>query len=115
MLDVTCHENCLAPGLLNQTEVTRVVLKPAVQTYNTALDSGGRPSGWNTVSPAQTVDVPITLDEYVGVPIVFGNDILASTFRKLFNEITPQALCQLQMSMNILRDPAVAVRQMVGL
>jgi len=30
-------------------------------------------------------------------------------------QITPQALCQLQMSMNILRDPAVAVSQMVGL
>ena len=80
------------PGLLNQTEMTRVVLKPAVQSYSTALDSSGRPSGWSTVSPAQTVDVPITIDEYVGVPIVFGNDILASTFRKLFNEITPQAL-----------------------
>jgi hypothetical protein len=30
-------------------------------------------------------------------------------------QITPQALCQLQMSMNILRDPAVAVNQMIGL
>jgi len=30
-------------------------------------------------------------------------------------QITPQALCQLQMSMNILRDPAAAVGQMVGL
>jgi len=30
-------------------------------------------------------------------------------------QITPQALCQLQMSMNILRDPAAAVSQMVGL
>jgi len=30
-------------------------------------------------------------------------------------QITPQALCQLQMSMNVLRDPAVAVSQMVGL
>ena len=30
-------------------------------------------------------------------------------------QITPQALCQLQMSMNILHDPATAVGQMVGL
>jgi hypothetical protein len=29
-------------------------------------------------------------------------------------QITPQALCQLQMSMNILRDPAAAVRDLVG-
>jgi hypothetical protein len=29
--------------------------------------------------------------------------------------ITPQALCQLQMSMNILRDPAAAVRDFVGI
>lgn len=30
-------------------------------------------------------------------------------------DITPHALCQLQMSMNMLQDPAVAVREMIGL
>lgn len=81
-----------APGLLNQTATTRIVLKPAVQTYDPTLDSGGRPNGWTTKSPAKTVDVPITLDEYVGVPLVFGNAELGATMRKLFNESAPAAL-----------------------
>ncbi|HEX8310957.1 MAG TPA: hypothetical protein VF614_06555, partial [Chthoniobacteraceae bacterium] len=81
-----------APGLYMQTEVTRIVLTPAVQTYSTATDTAGRPLGWTTTSPARTVDVPITLDEYVGVPIVFGNTTLASTARNLFAETSRQAL-----------------------
>lgn len=81
-----------APGLLNQTEKTRLILKPAVQTYDTSTDGAGRPKGWSTVSPAQMVDIPITLDEYVGVPVVFGNHTLASTVRNLFAEQAPQAL-----------------------
>ncbi len=81
-----------APGLLNQTEKTRIILKHAVQTRSTAVDDAGRPVGWNTVSPAQSVDVPVTLDEHVGVPVVFGQDILASTVRNLFAEQAPMAL-----------------------
>jgi hypothetical protein len=81
-----------APGLWQQTEVTRIVLTPAVQTYDPTADASGRPKGWTTVSPAQTVNVPITLDEYVGVPIVFGNTTLASTTRNLFGEVANQAL-----------------------
>lgn len=81
-----------APGLLNQTEVTRITLKPAVQTRSTAVDSAGRPVGWTTVSPAQTVDVPVTLSAHVGVPVVFGQNILASTVRNLFAEQAPMAL-----------------------
>lgn len=80
------------PGLLNQTEIAHIPLKPAVQTYNPATDTSGRPKGWDTVSPAQTVDVPVKLDEYVGVPIVFGVQTLAQTVRKLFEETAPQAL-----------------------
>jgi len=80
------------PGLFNQTENTRIVLQPALQTYNPATDAGGRPKGWDTASPAQTVDVPITLDEHVGVPIVFGVQTLGSTMRNLFEETAPAAL-----------------------
>ncbi len=80
------------PGLLNQIEMSRIVLKPAVQTWNPATDAAGRPKGWDTVSPAQTADVPVKLDEYVGVPIVFGSQILAETMRRLFEETGPQAL-----------------------
>ena len=80
------------PGLLNQTVNSRIILKPAVQSYDTSVDTAGRPKGWSTVSAAKTVDVPITLDEYVGIPIVFGNNILASTMRNLFSEQAPQAL-----------------------
>ena len=74
------------PGLLNQTEMTRIVVQPAVQKYDPTLDAAGRPKGWGTVSAAQSTDVPLTLTDYVAVPIVFGNSMLASTMRRLFDE-----------------------------
>jgi hypothetical protein len=83
------------PGLLNQTENTRIILKPAVQTYDPTLDSGGRPVGWVTASPAQSVDVPVTLSDYVGIPLVFGIATLASTTRRLFDESAPMAVAAL--------------------
>jgi hypothetical protein len=92
MLGAITQDFSDAPGLLNQTEKTRIILKPAVQTFDTSLDAAGRPKGWSTVSPAQAVDVPVTLSDYVGVPIVFGNQTLASTVRNLFEETAPQAL-----------------------
>ncbi len=81
-----------APGLYGQTETTRIILKPAVQTYDASTDSAGRPKGWVTVSPAQSVDISITLDEHVGIPIVFGVQTLAKTLRNLFSETAPMAL-----------------------
>lgn len=80
------------PGLLNQTTSTRIVLKPAVQSYDNTDDGNGRPFGWKTASPAQTVDVLVTLDEYVGIPIVFGAATLAQTTRRLFDESAPMAI-----------------------
>ena len=79
------------PAQFRQTEATRIVVVPAVQSYNTTLDSTGRPLGWSTVSTAQTKDVLITLDEHVGVPIVFDANTLASTMRRLFDEQAPAA------------------------
>jgi hypothetical protein len=83
------------PGLLNQTQNTRILLKPAVQTYDATLDTGGRPKGWVTASPAQSVDVPVTLSDYVGIPLVFGISTLASTTRRLFDESAPLAVAAL--------------------
>lgn len=83
------------PGLLNQTQNTRILLKPAVQTYDPTLDTGGRPKGWVTASPAQSVDVPVTLSDYVGIPLVFGISTLASTTRRLFDESAPLAVAAL--------------------
>lgn len=80
-----------SPGLFDQTEVTRILLKPAVQNYNPAADATGRPRGWDTVSPAQAVDVAVKLDEHVGVPIVFGVATLSKTIRNLFGETAPMA------------------------
>lgn len=80
------------PGLLNQTEDTRVVVSPAVQEYDNTTGDDGRPNGWKTVTPAKAIDVPITLDTHVGVPIVFGADTLASTMRRLFEEQGPAAI-----------------------
>lgn len=81
-----------SPGLWNQTEMTRIVLRPAVQNYDPTPDATGRPKGWVTVSSAQMVDVPVKLDEHVGVPIVFGTQTLGSTVRNLFGEVAPQAI-----------------------
>lgn len=81
-----------APGLYNQTETTRIITTPAVQSFDTTLDSAGRPKGWSTVSKAQSVDISIKLDEHVGVPIVFGQNTLSQTLRNLFAETAPKAL-----------------------
>lgn len=80
------------PGLLNQTEDTRVVIQPAVQKYDSTTDAAGRPKGWDTVSPAKTLDVPVTLTDYVAVPIVFGANTLSATGRDLFGEQAEAAM-----------------------
>lgn len=80
------------PGIFGRQENTRLVLRPAVQTYNSAAGADGRPLGWTTASEARTVDVPVTLDQYFAVPIVFGVTTLAGTGRRLFDEQAPQAI-----------------------
>jgi hypothetical protein len=79
------------PAQFKQTIATRVVMVPAVQAYDPTPDATGRPKGWSTVSAAQTKDVLVTLDEHVGVPIVFDANTLASTVRRLFDEMAPAA------------------------
>ncbi|RYG95690.1 MAG: hypothetical protein EON58_13640, partial [Alphaproteobacteria bacterium] len=79
-------------GQLNQTAVTRIVLKPPVQTYDPTQGTDSRPLGWKIASPSQTVDVPVTLSDYVGVPLVFGAGTLNATPRKLFDESVPLAV-----------------------
>jgi hypothetical protein len=79
------------PAQFKQTEATRIVIVPSVQSYNPALDGTGRPEGWSTISVAQTKDVLITLDEHIGIPIVFDANTLASTSRSLFEEQGPAA------------------------
>lgn len=76
-----------APGLFEQTEMTRVVNIPAVQLYNAGLDANGRPIGFVIASPASTVDAPLTLSAYIAVPIVFSQATLSSTNRRPFDEI----------------------------
>jgi hypothetical protein len=80
------------PGMFNRTDNTRIVLRPAVQTYVATAGTDGRPQGWTTSSPAMTVDVPVTLDQYFAVPLVFGVTTLAGTGRRLFDEQAPQAI-----------------------
>jgi hypothetical protein len=79
-------------GLFNQTETTRIIITPAVTTYDPTLDSFGRPNGFRVVVPAQTIDVPVTLTQHVGIPMVFGVQQLAGTVRDLFGEQYPGAL-----------------------
>lgn len=75
-----------AVGLWQQTEITRIPIKPAVTEYDATLDSNGRPKGFVVVTPGQSVDVPITLSKHVGIPMIFGVQTLASTARDLFGE-----------------------------
>lgn len=77
------------PALLNQVINTRIVSKPSVQTYDNTLDTDGRPKGWGTASAATTTDANVSIDEHVGVPVVFGANTLASTIRRLFDEQAP--------------------------
>lgn len=75
-----------APGLFEQTEMSRVVNIPAVLLYNAGLDANGRPIGFVVASPASTVDAPLTLSAYIAVPIVIGQATLSATQRRLFDE-----------------------------
>jgi hypothetical protein len=92
MLGAVSTDFSAEPGLFGRTDNTRIVLRPAVQTYNAAAGADGRPQGWTTASDARTVDVPVTLDQYFAVPIVFGVTTIAGTGRKLFDEQAPQAI-----------------------
>jgi hypothetical protein len=92
MLGSITNDFSSEPGLYGRTDNTRIVLRPAVQNYDATLNTDGRPKGWTTASPARTVDVPVTLDKYFAVPIVFGVTTLAGTARQLFQEQAPQAI-----------------------
>ena len=80
------------PGLYGREDNTRIVLRPAVQTYDPSAGTDGRPKGWTTASDARTVDVRVTLNNYFAVPIVFGVSTIGGTGRKLFDEQAPQAI-----------------------
>ena len=80
-----------SPAMFKQTETTRIVVVPSVQSYSSTAGSDGRPGGWTTISNAKTTDVSITLDEHIGIPIAFDSNMLASTVRRLFDETAPAA------------------------
>jgi Chromosome segregation ATPases len=66
------------PATFNQTIISRTVTMPSVVTYSTA-------TGWPD-STAGTTDVPVVLNNHKGVQITFGEQLLASTMRRLFDE-----------------------------
>ena len=74
------------PAQFGQTTVTRIIVVPAVLTYNNTADATGRPVGYTIVTPAQTIDAPITLNKHRAVDVVFDANTLASTTRNLFAE-----------------------------
>ncbi len=74
------------PGLFNQTTTTRVEMIPAVMDYDPTLGTDGRPKGYVVTTPAESKDVPITLNRHKAVEIVFNANVLGSTVRNLFGE-----------------------------
>jgi len=80
------------PGEFEQLSTSHIVSVPAVQKYNSALDANGRPVGFVTASPPKTLDVPITLTDYISVPIVIGQGTLGATQRDLFAEQAPAGI-----------------------
>ena len=74
------------PAQFGQTTVTRIIVVPAVLTYNNTADATGRPIGYTIVTPAQTIDAPIILNKHRAVDVVFDANTLASTTRNLFAE-----------------------------
>jgi len=77
------------PAQFKQTQNTRIVVTPAIVSYSATLDATGRPQGWIVTVPAKTLDAAITLDEHIGVPIIFDSNQLAATVRNLFEEQAP--------------------------
>jgi hypothetical protein len=80
------------PGEYLQETPTRVISIPAVQKYNAGLDANGRPIGFQVASPSKTLDVPLTITDYIAVPIVIGQGAIGATQRDLFAEQAPAGI-----------------------
>ncbi len=91
MLDSITTDFSDQPAQFNQTTTTRIIVVPAVISYDATLDGTGRPAGWTIVTPAQTTDASITLNRHRAVDIIFDANTLASTQRRLFEEQGPAA------------------------
>ncbi len=74
------------PANFGQTTSTRVVLIPAVMSYDPTLGTDGRPKGYVVQKPAQAKNVDITLNQHKAVEIDFNANVLGSTVRNLFGE-----------------------------
>lgn len=88
------------PAQFGQTTVTRIVVTPAVISYDPTLGADGRPKGYVVTTPAQTVDAPVKLDQHKAVEIVFDTQQLGSTVRNLFAEQSNLAGYALALNVN---------------
>lgn len=79
------------PGELNQVTTTRKVVVPATVAYDPTLQGDGFPNGWIPSGAPQTVDISLTMNNLIGVPIQFDVAALSSTQRNLFQEQAPAA------------------------
>ncbi len=89
MLDTITTDFSDQPAQFNQTTTTRIIVVPAVLSYDATLGGDGRPAGWTIVTQAQTVDASITLNRHRATDIIFDANTLASTQRRLFEEQGP--------------------------
>jgi hypothetical protein len=74
------------PAQYGQVTNTRIVVVPAVDTYDPTLDANGYPVGYKVTTPAITTDAAVTLNNHKAVSIVFGANQLSGTVRRLFDE-----------------------------
>lgn len=79
------------PAVLNQSLDTRSLVTAALLIYNSAISAQGTPVGWTTAIPSQTVDSTTVLSEHCAARISLDSNILASTMRRLFEEMAPAA------------------------
>ncbi len=91
MLDSITTDFSDQPAQFNQTTSTRIIVVPAVISYDATIGGDGRPAGWTIVTQAQTVDANITLNRHRAVDLIFDANTLASTQRRLFEEQGPAA------------------------
>ncbi len=86
--DIAATEQPKSRRLKAERELARVL---RLASGAVAYGQAGTTQGWTTAVEGVGTDVSITPNKYVAVPITVGNNIIAATNRRLFEEQAPLA------------------------